>query len=204
MPKVVEEEKKAEMMTLMEAGIGEREIHRKTGVSRTYIRKFARHIGHSFPRNGFEIKAPIACCINCGAFFRRPPSKITRAKNTFCSRLCREAYQVGENHPQWKTGESVATFSKWAQNQSEYKHWRQRALDRAGHKCEITGVTKDLHVHHLNPKQEKLHPEKVFDDDNALVLSEKAHKRIHELIREGYGFEESVDKLREEYNQNGV
>lgn len=178
---------------------GQRELEKITNLSRPFIRKLANQVGHQFPRNGIEVKGTVCMCVNCGNLFRRPKSKIIRAKNNFCDEVCKEAFMKGVNHPSWKTGKSASTFSNWVKNQSEYKKWRDDALVRAEYKCEITGRIENLEVHHIMPKQEKLHPERVFDPENALVLCKEAHDRIHTIIREGKGFEEAVELLREEY-----
>jgi hypothetical protein len=182
---------------------GQRDLEKITKLSRPFIRKLANQVGHQFPRNGIEIKGTVCMCVNCGNLFRRPKSKIIRAKNNFCDDVCREAFMKGENHPSWKTGKSANTFSSWVKNQSEYKQWRLDALARAEYKCEVTGRTELLDVHHICPKQEKLHPERVFDPDNALVLCKEAHIRIHEIIKSGKDFQEAVEILKEEYSNKG-
>lgn len=58
MPRDVSEAEISEVVNLMtttddsgEFIFGQREIERMTGLSRPYIRKLARNIGHQFPRN---------------------------------------------------------------------------------------------------------------------------------------------------------
>lgn len=206
MPRNVSEAERAEVVNLMltkddngEYIFGQREIEKMTGLSRPYIRKLAKNIGYQFARNGIEVRGQICVCCNCGSFFRRPKSKVIRAEKNFCDEVCKEAYMKGPSHPSWRHGNSASTFSKWVQNQSEYKEWRQKVLARAGHKCEITGVTTDLDIHHLCPKAS--HYDKAFDVDNGIVLSKECHRRIHELIRDGKGYEEAVDILRAEYGR---
>ena len=202
MGRTVEQAKQAEAIKLMlTEGLGQREIERATGLSRPFLRKLADRVGYQFPRNGIEILGEVVCCFNCGSYFRRPKSKIDRAVRSFCDDDCRVAYQTGPNHPNWQGGESARTFSQWVQNQGEYQHWRKRALDRAENKCEVTGVTKDLQVHHILEKHERAHPDKVFDDTNAMVVSKEVHDRIHQLIREGFGYYEAIDKVKEEYKK---
>lgn len=206
MPRNVSEAERTEVVNLMltkdekgEYVFGQREIEKLTGLSRPYIRKLAKNIGFQFPRNGIEVKGNLCICMNCGVFFRRPLSKIIRAEKVFCDEVCKEAYMKGPSHPSWRHGKSALTFSKWVQNQGEYKKWREAVLARAGYQCEITGDKNLLEVHHIMPKAG--HQDRAFDLDNGIVLSERCHKRIHELIRDGYGYEDAVIKLKEEYGK---
>lgn len=206
MPKVVSEAEQNEVINLMtekdEKGnfiYGQREIERITGLSRPFIRKLAKKIGHQFPRNGLEVKGQLCVCTNCGSFFRRPKSKVIRAEKNFCDEICKEVYMKGPNHPMWQQGQTASTFSKWVQNQSEYKEWREKVLARAGYQCEITGSTEGLDVHHILPKATNY--DKAFDLDNGIVLSKECHKKVHEFIRAGYDYDEAVQKLREEYGR---
>ena len=206
MPKVLSEAEQNEVINLMteqdDGGnfiYGQREIERMTGLSRPFIRKLAKKIGHQFPRNGVEVKGQLCVCTNCGSFFRRPRSKVIRAEKNFCDETCKEAYMKGPSHPQWKHGNSASTFSKWVQNQSEYKDWREKVLARAGYQCEITGSKEQLDVHHILPKAN--HYDKAFDLDNGIVLSKPCHDRVHELIREGKDYHEAIEILKSEFNK---
>jgi len=180
---------------------GQREIEKITNLSRPFIRKLAENAGRQFDRNGIEIKGQICVCANCGNFFRRPRSKIDRAKQNFCDEVCKAAFMRGPEHPSWRTGKSANSFSKWIQGQAEYKKFKEICLERAEHKCEITGTTDNLNVHHINPKAENISPEKACDPDNGIVISEEVHRRIHSLIREGNGYEESIEIVRKEHNE---
>lgn len=204
MPRLIPDVQKQELVELLlaqdEDGSyiwGQRQIEGFGLASRPYIRKLAKIVGRAFDQNGVQILSPICQCKNCEILFRRPKSKIDRAKNNFCSPECREAFQKGANHPNFKTGSSIRTFAQWAKNQSAYQKWRKEALQLAGNKCQVSGETENLNVHHIYMKS--INPEKVFDPSNALVLSEKAHKRIHELIKQNVGFEEAVELLKKEY-----
>lgn len=177
-------------------------IENETGLSRPYIRKLAREIGFQPERNGVERRGEKCLCVNCGAFFYKPPSRVKRAKNQFCDEQCRLDWTKGVNHPSFKEGKYMNSFSKWIQNSSDYKLWKEQALKRAGYKCEITGRTDNLDVHHIKNKAD--HHELALDPKNALVVCEEVHRRIHELIREGKGFEEAVKLVKEEYSVEKV
>ena len=139
-------------------------------------------------------------CANCGAFYRRPHSKTSRAKRSFCSEVCRIAWQKGVNHPAWKTGDSSKSFSEWVRNQSGYAKWRDAVLERDGHKCVVSGRTDKLHAHHILPKAEGMSPEKAFEVSNGITLCEDIHIEIHELIRSGVDFDEAIVILKTKYN----
>lgn len=176
---------------------GQREIERETSLSRQYIRKLAAEVGREFERNGIEIVGQMCMCTNCGCFFRRPKSKVERARRNFCDDLCRETFLVGTNHPNWKDGKSVSSFSKWVSNKAEYQRWRKLVLERDNNRCIISGKTDNLNVHHV--KLKSLNPEAALDINNGITLCEEVHEEIHHLIREGLDFEECLSKLKEKY-----
>jgi 5-methylcytosine-specific restriction endonuclease McrA len=179
----------------------QRAIEEITGYSRPYIRKLAKTIGYKFPKNGEEIVGQLCICSNCSVFFRKAPSRANRAKNKFCCVQCKVDYSKGINHSSWIDGRASNTFSKWVKNQKGYKEFRQAVLERDGYKCAITGSTENLDVHHVRPKAEGENPELAMDIHNGVTISEPVHLRIHALIREGLGFEEAIDKVKEEFKE---
>jgi len=201
MPRTVPIAKRIEAIRRMKDGQGQRDIAKITGLSRPYLRKLAKQVGHKFPVNGVDIRGSICVCANCGMFMRRPQSKIDRAKNHFCDTTCKTMFTSGENNPNWKGGKSATTFSNWIYNQSDYKRWKQRALDRAGHQCEITGLegTSDdpLDTHHILPKKD--YNELSLDIDNALVVKRSVHQYIHKMIHNGCNYQEAIDKARQNF-----
>jgi hypothetical protein len=200
MPRKVPAEQKAYALHLMSLGeMGQREMEKETGLSRPYIRKLAREIGYQFPRNGIENLGQLCMCSNCGIFFRRPPSKIKRTIKQFCDDVCKFAWMKGPQHPAWKTGKTANTFSSWVKNQSEYKDWCQKVLEKYNNKCVVSGRDYDLECHHLEPKAEGMSPEKVFNVDNGIVLNKEVHTRLHQLASEGYTFEAALEKVKEEF-----
>jgi hypothetical protein len=101
----------------------------------------AKQVGHQFPRNGIELKGQLCMCINCSCLFRKPLSRVQRAKRQFCDEECRIDYLKGINHPSWKGGESFRTFSQWVKNQAAFKDWREAVLKRDNYTCQISGRT---------------------------------------------------------------
>lgn len=179
--------------------MSQRDIERETGLSRPFIRKVARELGHQFPRNGKELVGMICICSECGGLFRKPLSKVIRAKKQFCDSYCRSSYFRGEHHNNWIDGRSATTFSSWVTSQSQYKDFVAKVLERDGNKCVISGRTDNLQVHHILMKNEQANPEKVFDVDNAIVLCFDVHQEIHKLARDGVHYQEAIEVLKEKY-----
>lgn len=198
MAKPISAELKTQIINLMFDNVSQREIERQTKVSRQCIRNLAEEVNFKFPANGVEILAPLCVCSFCGEFFRKSLSRILRADQNYCSKFCKSEGQRGDANPNWTDGSSSNTFSKWVMNQRGYKVWSRQALEKAGYKCEITGVTENLQVHHL--KMKSIDNSMALDPNNALVVSEIAHRRLHELIRQGYAYDEVVDMVRKEFN----
>ena len=95
MPKQISAAEVSYAIGLMVDGMGQRDMAKKTGLSRPYLRKLAKQIGHQFPRNGKEVIPQTCVCTNCGVFFRRSASKIKRAEKSFCDEICKFAYMKG-------------------------------------------------------------------------------------------------------------
>lgn len=180
--------------------LSQRQIESSTGMSRQYIRKKAKEFGRFFPQNGIDILGCICICKNCEVLFRKPKSRVIRAQNQFCSETCRSAYQVGPHHPSWKTGESVKSFSKWIANTSAYNEWKNKALERAGYQCEVTGRNYDLDVHHIAEKAKYHHLS--LDLNNALVLNRDVHKRLHSIMAAGKDYDECIRIIKNEFGVN--
>jgi 5-methylcytosine-specific restriction endonuclease McrA len=210
MPRIITSAEKHRAIVLMlkkdEAGkfvFGQRDIEMETGLSRPYLRKLAKEVGHQFPRNGIEVKGTLCMCSNCSALFRKPPSRVKRAKHQFCDEVCRESWMKGANHGAWDHGKSASTWSSWVKNQKAYKDWQEAVLKRDNYTCQISGRTDNLQAHHIFMKAESMNPEKAFDVDNGITMNFEVHQRIHQLIREGWGFEESLKMIKKEYSQEG-
>ncbi len=207
MPRTISAAEKVELIELIltklpngQYAFGQRDIERQTGVSRPFLRKLAKEVGHQFPRNGKEIQGVLCGCSNCGTLFRKPMSRVQRAKRQFCEEECKLAYMKGSLHPSWKTGKSAASFSLWVKNQKGYKDFVQQVLEKYNHKCWISGRDYDIHVHHILLKSE--HNSEALNPDNGVPLNEEVHIEMHKLIREGFDFETCVAKLKERFGVN--
>lgn len=181
-------------------GVPQRQIEILTGLSRPFIRKLANNMGYKFARNGHEIVGELCMCLNCQEFFRRPKSKVIRAKNNFCSAVCKKWYSRGAMHHGWKGGGSVNTFSKWILQQAGYTEWRDAVLARDNHTCALTGLKENLEAHHILPKVHEENRHVSLDVSNGITICKVAHTRIHQLMREGKTFDECVAIIREENN----
>lgn len=203
MPRKIPVAEKLEALKLIQQNVPQREIARQTGLSRPYLKKLASSIGHKFPRNGYEIVGDMCMCANCGAFLRRPPSKISRCEKQYCDVVCKNMHMRGEENPQWKGGTKSKTFSEWLMNQADYKDWRKQVLERDNYTCQITGLTKDetqLDVHHILPKAE--FQDMALEPNNGITLSKEAHDLIHKLIREGHDYQDAVEVAKERIKES--
>lgn len=200
MARQVPQNEKLEAIRLIKEGkMSQRDIALATGLSRPYLRKMCRGMGHQFPRNGIEVRGDVVICACCGMYLRRPPSKVTRASVHYCSNTCKNMYARGEKHANWKGGVSSNTFSKWLKNQSSYDEWRKQVLERDNYTCQITGIKaseEELDCHHIQPKADYQHL--ALDVSNGITVCQKAHDRIHALVREGKGYEEAVELAKKE------
>lgn len=199
MPRKVDPSEKIQAIRMMFDGYSQRSISSITGLSRPYLRKVSKSAGHQFPRNGIELKGVLCACKHCDRYFYRPFSKVTRAENNYCSELCKNWDVRGQNHPNWKDGESARSFSTWITNQSGYKAWREEVLERAGRRCQISGRDYDLDCHHLVAKAER--NDLALDPENGLVLNKEVHTRLHQLISQKMSAEEAMSKVIEEFRQ---
>lgn len=199
MPRTVSNEKINQAINLMTINnMGQHDIQRVTGISRPYLQKLAEQIGHQFPRNGIEVVGQVCMCTECGGFFRRAPSKLEDRNNLFCSKKCLKWWNRGKNNANYKHGKSSSTFSKWIQNQSEYKEWREACLARDGYKCVVSGRTDDLDVHHIVAKAEK--NELSLEISNGLTINREVHRDIHKLMRTGLSYEDCIKQLKKKYS----
>jgi len=185
----------------------QRDLEKELNLSRPYLRKLAKEIGHQFPRNGIEVAGVVCICENCGVSFTKNPSRVERCEKDFCSEECRQEWMKGSNHPSWQGGKTASSFSKWVVSTAAWKELRERALEREGHRCIVSGISdkeESLHMHHLQHKQEELNPEKTFDLSNVVMVTAKVHRQIHKLTSQGKTPIEAVQILKEEYGTKNL
>lgn len=137
---------------------------------------------------------------------------------TYCSRKCRGVSQRNENS-------DIGQYLR-ANNQC----WKKRILESRGHKCELSGETNNLTIHHirsfsliLKETLEKLdlkHFRLTYEyTDEELEMLRNAfrevqnkydcviiHENIHKLFHSKYGYgdntEEQWDEFIEEYKED--
>lgn len=94
---------------------------------------------------------------------------------------------VGEKNPNWRGG--MSEINRRARQGWQAREWREKALERAGHRCqkcgvehgricECCGIKTTLHVHHL--KSFAKFPDLRYDPENSEVLCPKCHREEHE------------------------
>jgi 5-methylcytosine-specific restriction endonuclease McrA len=123
-------------------------------------------------------------CDYCGDSNERIPSEVVAYDHNFCDRHCRAKWfsenQTGENHPGWKGGVGSYYGENWHRIRREV-----RKRDR--HKCVFCGVKDEaakiihgaeLHVHHVQRKEEFETFEKSNSLSNLLTLCAFCHQRV--------------------------
>jgi len=120
-------------------------------------------------------------CEYCGKKFEY---RIAReAKKRFCTRKCSVIFRNktekqkkctprGENHYNWKGGESLKRVSITP----GWRKWRKKVYERDKYTCQECGeVGGNLNPHHIKPVA--LFPNLVFEVDNGITLCRECHKR---------------------------
>lgn len=101
-------------------------------------------------------KTPKATCLNCQKVFAVPPSRRTgkRGVGKYCSRKCRDAHRIGDNHPQYLNGRAQEhRGANWQAQKRKAKRrdkWTcQHCGTTAAENREKTG--QPMPVHHITP-----------------------------------------------------
>ena len=74
-------------------------------------------------------------------------------------------------------------MSRW-RNSKKTKEWKKSCIERDGGKCVLTGISKNLEVHHINDAS--YHPEQRYDINNGVTLYKYVHFIFHILVMGGY------------------
>ena len=117
---------------------------------------------------------PLATCTQCGNVFHRPPSKLSRSQNVFCSGQCRADYRSihenGPNSPRWLNGIGRSRHTTWA----------KRVKQAADYQCQVCGDSPKgirLHAHHIEGYEP--HYEGAITTDDGICLCATCHVRLH-------------------------
>lgn len=116
-------------------------------------------------------------CFNCGKVFKKSPARVKRCKRHFCSPICGQIYNTGENNCNYK-GDKIDQSGR---HSFEYRKWREEVLLRDDYKCQKCGNLYDLHVHHLLSYAE--YEELRLDIDNAVTLCRDCHYKEHSKMK---------------------
>lgn len=98
----------------------------------------------------------------------------------FCSVICRQSFNKGENNNKWKGG--VTPINTAIRHSLFYLEWRKQVFARDNYTCQKCGlVSGNIHAHHI--KQFYTHPELRFELSNGITYCNKCHDKHHGIIR---------------------
>jgi len=105
-----------------------------------------------------EVVSDTSSCEFCGEKFVIRPGNANR----FCCKECEGLASRSDAHSVRQSG--------------MYQEWRDKQLDQANG-CANCSKRENLHVHHIEKVAEN--PERIVDDDNAIVLCASCHAEAH-------------------------
>ncbi len=126
-------------------------------------------------------------CINCGRYTAKKKAWLSsKLKCDYCGAVTSQTRKAIRKGIIWRKtiGHEEYKFVKggqqWRQN---WNHVRDKALKKAGYKCQHCGSPSNLHVHHkkqvANGGKDKL--------SNLIVLCQSCHHKVHAKTRQGKG-----------------
>lgn len=104
---------------------------------------------------------------------------------------CSYLNRLGQNSIFWKGG--MTTLKKELRSSKEVMEWKIQHFKDSNYKCDITGTSKDLEVHHLNYSFYDI----LKDALNNLGLETKPHLEDYD-IEESFALRAEVKKLHEQ------
>lgn len=113
-------------------------------------------------------------CKECGGLFS--PHKNAWRWRRYCSEKCSRKVSgraFAERYP-----ERILANEKKQRNKRLGGNWFA-ALERDGHKCQMCGTTRALHVHHLDGSGETDSPNHQLE--NLQTLCRSCHKQVHTI-----------------------
>lgn len=131
--------------------------------------KSERMEGESNPQHGTGEVIEYECA-HCGKHNERLASDYV---TVYCDMDCRDAHQRGENHGNWKGGESYYYGPNW-ENQ------REACLERDNYRCQGCGISNEeatvgLNAHHIQPYRTFEKRESANQLDNLVALCLSCH-----------------------------
>lgn len=136
-------------------------------------------------------------CKYCGEIFEVHLSRKNKAK--FCSKECRDKYQVGKNSPNWQNGNYICGRKYPPEFNGKL---RESIRNRDNYTCQLCGITEEeyiiirgqvLSIHHINYNIENNNPENLItlcDQCNTRVNFNREYWMEHfrEIMEKKYGF----------------
>lgn len=133
-------------------------------------------LGDSYTKDAERVEK---ACEQCGETMDVLQSTLDRGHGRFCSRNCLSGWLsenvVGEQHHQWKEGESSYTGDWW--------NVRREARERDDYECQVCRVSRDeegkeLDVHHIRPVREFDDPQDAHRLENVVTLCRSCHRKV--------------------------
>ena len=82
------------------------------------------------------------------------------------------------NSPNWKGGYEQAINSDIQKAKVIFMNsYRKKLIVENKFKCCVTGNTKNLHIHHIDPIWNN--PDRIFDESNLIPMSDYIHRKLH-------------------------
>jgi 5-methylcytosine-specific restriction endonuclease McrA len=110
-------------------------------------------------------------CPQCGKSFKIYPSDKTYNRGIYCSKECKDIYQVGENHKRWK---GVSSEAERLRKSKKMKQWKKDVLERDNYTCVWCESKRDIEADHIKPRY--LFPELALDINNGRTLCLECHR----------------------------
>jgi hypothetical protein len=146
------------------------------------------------------------CCVEAGLCNTSKPGrvitwgdKISKAKKgikaTDAHKKALSVAQYDIDESEWKGFYDKSDVAK-IRDSIEYREFRERIMERDDFKCQLTGMTGRLEVHHIIGVSKDA--SKILDMDNAITL----HENVHDLFHSEYGNKKNTAEQFEEFKKS--
>lgn len=193
---------------------------RKVPHSREDIKEFIESIGYTLDSEYVDTRTSIRVICDKGHSYS------AKIGNMFLGTRCNKCYREaarGKNSPNWKGSTNLNKFIR-----AQIREWKTESLKSSDYKCEITGKTGKLHIHHKYPlhniiddvledidiplkddlnmyAQEELDliVQSIKEKHNEMlgaVMLPEIHREFHVLFGKNNNSEEQYNFFKENYN----